>query len=71
MASNRYRIITAETFQRIPMDGIVGTPEEQRVSNDGTLYMVERAEGFTSNDRWITHEEAIVIIGTPEWDCIE
>ena len=68
MDSNRYRIITAEALQSIALDSIIGGLDEQRVSNDGMLYMVELAEDYTDDEPYLTHAEAIAIIATPEWD---
>lgn len=68
MDTNFYRIITANAFERIPLDGIVGgRNDRQRWSQDRTLVMVERQKGFVTNDRWLTHEEALQTIQTPEW----
>lgn len=41
MDTNKYRIITADAFERIPLDGIVGNRECQRWSVDRSLVMVE------------------------------
>lgn len=68
MGSNRYRIITAEALQGIALDSIIGGLDDQRVSNDGMLYMVELEDNYTDDEPYLTHSEAIAIIETPEWD---
>lgn len=67
MGYNRYRIITAEALQNMSLDGIVGDLDEQRVSKDGNLYMVEFTDDYTDDEPYLTHAEAIALIETPEW----
>jgi len=68
MITNFYRVITAEVFNRIPVDGIVvGREFRYKWSKDRTLVMVEREQGFDVNERWITHDEALAIVSTSEW----
>jgi len=62
-----YRVVSREVFERIPFDGIVGEASTQRVSLDGSQFIVERAANFTKNARWISHAEAIELVLGPEW----
>jgi hypothetical protein len=68
MITNYYRVITAEVFQRIPVNGIVGGRDfRHKWCKDGSLVMVEREQGFDVNERWITHDEALKIVSTSDW----
>ncbi|MCP4587452.1 hypothetical protein, partial [Pseudoalteromonas sp.] len=49
------------------LDSIVGDLDEQRVSKDGNLYMVEFTDDYTDDEPYLTHAEAIALIETPEW----
>lgn len=62
-----YRVVTREVFERIPFDGLVGQPNTQRMSLDGSLFIVERAAEFSANARWISHAEAFILVSGPEW----
>lgn len=67
MATRRYRIITAAALQRIPFDGIVDGIEHQRASLNGALYMVERADGYEVNHRWMSHSAALAVLDAGGW----
>jgi len=68
MGTKFYRIVTSEVFNRIPKDGLHGLPEAQRFSLSGEFVIVQRAEGYAVNDRWLTHENALSLIKNSEWD---
>lgn len=59
----RYRIMTEEALSRIPTEGV----SEPRMNLAGTHGILERKVGYTLNDRWMMHEEAIEIISQDEW----
>jgi len=63
-----YRVVTREVFERIPFDGLVGDPPTQRMSIDGTQFIVERAAEFSKNSRWMNHAEAVAFVAAPEWN---
>lgn len=67
MDTNYYRVISIETLNRVPFDGLKGNMNTQRASLDAQFILVERAEGFSINDRWMSHSEAMQLIQTPEW----
>ena len=63
-----YRVVTRETFERIPFDGLLGQPATQRMSIDGNQFIVERAPEFSKNVRWFNHAEALALVAGPEWN---
>ena len=67
MATRMYRVISAETMQRIPMDGIVNDRENQYYNPSQEWVIVERQDGFVSNERWLTHPQALIVLEQPEW----
>lgn len=62
-----YRIVDIELLSRVPFDGLHGNRTTQRTSIDGTKAIVERKEGYTTNERWMNHDDALLIVATPEW----
>jgi hypothetical protein len=62
-----YRIVSRQVFERIPFDGIVGNRESQRSNNDGNFFLVERAKGFPTNDRWLDVDEILSIVSAYDW----
>lgn len=64
---NYYRIISIDALSRIPIEGIRGGADSQRVSIDGMSVIVERESGFAVNSRWITHEQALAVVSGPDW----
>ena len=67
MATRMYRVISAETMQRIPLDGIVNNRTNQYFNPSQEWVIVERQVGFVSNDRWLTHAQALTVLEQPEW----
>lgn len=67
MESRFYRVVNAEAIPRIPFEGLKNTPETVRMSIDGTKAIVERENGHSTNERWMSHSEAVALIAEPEW----
>lgn len=66
-----YRVIDMAVLLRAPLGGLHGDRDTQRTSIDGTKVIVERREGHTINERWMTHDSALVLMGTLEWSYID
>ena len=67
-SEKHYRVVSSEVFERIPFDGLVGHRPTQRMSIDGTQFIVERAAEFSKNSRWMNHAEAVAFVAAPEWN---
>lgn len=67
MDYNAYRIIPASELKALEESGLILYVEEQRVSLDGTMYMVELTSGVSDIGEHINHDEALHVISTPEW----
>jgi hypothetical protein len=65
---NYYLIVPAGDLQSMDFSELLGTPETQRLSLDGSQAIVERE---TYLEGWLTHEEALAIIEGEEWNSPE
>ena len=61
---NYYLIVAASELPNLDFTELLGTPETQRSSLDGTQAIIERQ---TYLEGWMTREEAIALMETEEW----
>ncbi len=61
---NYYLIVPAGDLQSMDFSELLGTPETQRLSLDGTQAIVEREIYL---EGWLTHDQARAVVAGPEW----